>query len=99
MSKEREWTEAESAALDAAFEAGVREALARGKSLYLQLTSLPIAGAVTTPIWIAIYPPRHITAGEVEAWCKHVGFRSGDDDLFFPHAHVLRAAKDLGIMQ
>lgn len=99
MPNERKWTPQETAALDAAFEAGVREALDRGTSLYLQLTHVPLAGAVMRPLWIAMYPPPDLASDTVAGWCEQAGFRPSDDDLFFPHAHVVRAARDLGVMQ
>ncbi len=99
MQAEREWTEAETAALDAAFEAGVREALKRGKSLYMQLTQLSVPGAGTRPMWTAYYPPKLIAADDVAEWCAHIGFHAGENDLFFPHSHVVRAARDMGMLQ
>lgn len=97
-----EWTPEEAAALDAAFAVGVREAISRGKALYMQLThlplpGLPLPGGNPRPVWTALYPPRHIRADEVAEWCDHIGIRPGDSDLFFPHTHVLKAAQDLGI--
>jgi hypothetical protein len=94
---QEDWTPEEAAALDAAFETGVREAILRGKSLLMQPTNLHPADATSLPVWIAVYPPRHIEVDEVAKWCEHVGFKPTARDLFFPHTHVLRAAHELGI--
>jgi hypothetical protein len=92
MSAFDDMTPAEVAALDAAFAAGVREAMRRGTAL------LMMRGAIGgQPVWTAAYPPAGLTPRAVDAWARKAGLAPVDGDLFIDATRVHAAAVDLGL--
>jgi hypothetical protein len=82
----------EVAAMDAAFEAGVAEAVRQGSALLMM--RMTVAGVST---WVCVYPSALVKASDIAAWTKRQGYAPQDGDLFVPREQVLQAARDLGI--
>jgi hypothetical protein len=87
---EREWTEAQVAAMDATFEAGVREAMARGCGLLL--SEVTIHG---NAVWLAAYPPGELDKRGVASWANAQGFTLQEGDRYLSPSEVRRAAADM----
>lgn len=89
---DREWTPAEVAAFDAAFETGLREAMKRRKGLLLCETR--IAGRSA---WTCQYPPAWLQADEVVEWAQDHGVQLSEDDRYLTLGEVTHAARDLSV--
>lgn len=78
--------------MDAAFEAGVAEALKRQSSLLMMRSHIG-----DKPVWVCLYPPGDATAASVKDWTQKSGLQPTDGDLFIDRSAVHRAASDLGL--
>jgi hypothetical protein len=86
-----EWSPEEIAMMDAAFNAGVKEATKRHSSL------LFFSAAVNTrfgKVWMCAYPPADIQPPAVGKWARANGIVLNDGDRFLSRAEVRRAAAD-----
>jgi hypothetical protein len=89
-----EWPPELVAAMDAAFEAGVKEAAKQDSSLlFLTVRADNPSGRM----WLCAYPPRSLTPDLVAVWCRSKGIHLNDGDRFLTKEEVDRAARDLGM--
>lgn len=92
MTRASDMTPSEVAAMDAAFEAGVAEAVKRGSSLLMMSSRIG-----ESAVWVCLYPPAEATPQTVGEWSRNSGLQPADGDLFIDLAGVRRAAADLGL--
>lgn len=88
----RDYTPEETAAYDAAFEAGIREATVRGTGLIMMEATLRGRTA-----WTVAYPPAGLDPAGVLTWALDTGIVLAEGARYLPTSEVIRAARDMGL--